>query len=69
MLRPTLFVFREARWRPKRLRSLQFMASRKADLEAGPPAMAEESATMAASAESPGILSRINESLFSGKKP
>ena len=45
------------------------MEARKAELEAGPPAMAEESATMAASAESPGILSRINETLFSGKKP
>ena len=44
------------------------MEARKAELQAG-PAMPERSMPMAASAESPGILSRINESLFSGKKP
>jgi len=46
------------------------MASRKAELESGLPAMtAEEGVPMAASAESAGILSRISDSLFSGNKP
>ncbi|MEO5882428.1 MAG: hemerythrin domain-containing protein [Caldimonas sp.] len=45
------------------------MQARKGELESGAPAMAAEGvpATLAASAESPGILSRISETLFSAK--
>ena len=47
------------------------MAARKAELESGGAAVAEEGVSMplAASAETPGILTRISDSLFSAKAP
>lgn len=47
------------------------LASRKAEIESGGSTMAEEGvpASLAASAESPGILSRISESLFATRNP
>ena len=45
------------------------MQARKAELEAGTAALAEEGVPMAASAESAGILARINRSLLSGRQP
>jgi hypothetical protein len=47
------------------------MQARKAELEAGGTAIAEEGVPMpmAASAESPGILSRITDSLFTARNP
>ncbi|MCE9660403.1 MAG: hemerythrin domain-containing protein [Burkholderiales bacterium] len=45
------------------------MQTRKAELESGPATLAEEGVPMAASAESAGILARISDSLFSGRKP
>ena len=47
------------------------MQARKAELESGGTAIAEEGVPMpmAASAESPGILSRITDSLFTARNP
>ncbi len=47
------------------------MQARKSELDSGGTAIAEEGVpmAMAASAESPGILSRISDSLFSAKNP
>jgi hypothetical protein len=47
------------------------MQARKAELDSGTSVIAEEGVpmTMAASAESPGILSRISDSLFTARNP
>ena len=47
------------------------MAARKAELESGGSALAEEGVPipLAASAEAPGILTRISDSLFPAKTP
>ena len=45
------------------------MEARKAELESDAPAKSVDNPPMAASAETPGILSRISDSLLSGKHP